>query len=425
MAINFTLAPVRDVDADVDPMRRTWTGWDPARSAAELWEANRGIWPLSDERLVGQRYATLSFEGCVQVVALIDGVEVHVAGTSPMKALTGQVLTADHPVALALLGRPVPEGDDAVVTLETEDVERAAAAPTAPVLRAAADAPRAGFLLTYDPDRWEWSEGGVLAAAEATAHGRLYKAQWSTGSRSAGITPGDRAFLLRQGAGPRGVVASGVFRSGVVELPGGERPGERHHALVDWDTVLGAEDVLPLEVLQARVPAGAWTPMESGLQVSPDALVGLEALWAEHRTSTVVADRARAGRGREPAPARRRAVEDAAWERLVRHFVADGWQVEDTRTTQPYDAVATRGPQARYLTATGTQTAADHVLVTEEEIEHARAHPDACVLGVLAGVVLDEAGDAVPGTGHLRVLPWDPDAGTLTPATYRYTPPSP
>lgn len=425
MAINFTLAPVRDVDADVDPMRRTWTGWDPARSAAELWEANRGIWPLSDERLVGQRYATLSFEGCVQVVALIDGAEVHVAGTSPMKALTGQVLTADHPVALALLGRPVPEGDDAVVTLETDDVERAAAAPTSPVLRAAAGAPRAGFLLTYDPDRWEWSEGGVLAAAEATAHGRLYKAQWSTGSRSAGITPGDRAFLLRQGAGPRGVVASGVFRSAVAALPVGDGAGVRHHALVDWDTVLGAEDVLPLDVLRERVPAGVWTPMESGLQISPDALVGLEALWAEHRTSTVVADRARAGRGREPAPARHRAVEEAAWERLAQHFRADGWQVEDTRTTQPYDAVATRGPQTRYLTATGTQTAADHVLVTEEEIEHARAHPDACVLGVLAGVVLDEAGDAVPGTGHLRVLPWDPDAGTLTPATYRYAPPSP
>lgn len=425
MAINFTLAPVRDVDADVDPMGRTWTGWDPARSAAELWEANRGIWPLSDARLVGQRYATLSFEGCVQVVARIDGAQVHVAGTSPMKALTGQVLTADHPVALALLGAVVPAGVDAVAVLDTSEAERAAVAPAPPSPRAAGRPVRAGFLLTYDPDRWEWSEGGVLAAAEATAHGRLYKAQWSTGSRSAGITPGDRAFLLRQGAGPQGVVASGVFRSAVAALPVGDGAGERYHALVDWDTVLGAEDVLPLDVLRARVPAGAWTPMESGLQISPDALVGLEALWAEHRTSTVVADRARAGRGREPAPARRRAVEEAAWERLVQHFVADGWQVDDTRTTQPYDAVATRGPQTRYLTATGTQTAADHVLVTEEEIDHARAHPDECVLGVLAGVVLDEAGDAVPGTGHLRVHPWDPDAGTLTPATYRYAPPSP
>ena len=59
MAINFILAPAWDTDPQVEAMGRSWVGWDPTRTDAELWDTNRGVWRLSKRRVADERYACL------------------------------------------------------------------------------------------------------------------------------------------------------------------------------------------------------------------------------------------------------------------------------------------------------------------------------------------------------------------------------
>ena len=97
-----------------------------------------------------------------------------------------------------------------------------------------------------------------------------------------------------------------------------------------------------------------------------------------------------------------------------------GWNVTDTRFGNPYDAVATRGDQVLFREAKGTETSGQSVIVTRGEVEHARAHPGQCVLGVLSEIIFDAKGDVEPKSGVFRVLPWDPDTGELIPAGYQW-----
>ncbi|MFD0597307.1 hypothetical protein ACFQZ4_37680 [Catellatospora coxensis] len=71
MAVNFLLTDARGVPDD-DPLGRSWVGWRPDATDDELWEVNRGLWTLGRPSL-DERFATLSYDGCVQVVAEITG----------------------------------------------------------------------------------------------------------------------------------------------------------------------------------------------------------------------------------------------------------------------------------------------------------------------------------------------------------------
>lgn len=425
VAINFILAKAWATDPATETMGRSWVGWDPARTADELWETNRGVWRLSAQRMAKERFATLSYGGVVQVVARIEGAETFQDHGAPKTALVGPVLPDNHPVAAALLGRAVPAQRNPVVYLDTREVDDmgdVAARPSP----ARSHVPE-GFLLTYNPDRWTWDEAEVATAVAVTRSGRSYKGDWATGIRSSGIEPGDRAFLLRQGREPRGIVAAGTFRSRIGTGPHFDtaRAGEATYALVNWDTVLEPAEILPVSVLQDAIPEHNWTPLGGGTSLPPAVLDRLEAVWSDHVRELgrgEVAPPRRGGQGWEKDPLRRKVIEKEAQARLMRCFdAADGWLVVDTHAHHPYDAIATRGGETWYLEAKGTVTAGETVLVTRGEVEHARAHRGECVMGVLSGVEFD-GDDVIAGSGSLRVYDWDPDAGALTPVTFSYAP---
>jgi hypothetical protein len=113
----------------------------------------------------------------------------------------------------------------------------------------------------------------------------------------------------------------------------------------------------------------------------------------------------------------RRAIEDAAQDRLMRLDRDDGWTVTDTRQNRPYDAVAVRGTEQIYLEAKGTQSAGQSVIVTRNEVDHARRHPGQCWIGVWSGIRFkDEHVD--PEAGTFRVVPFEPDDRDLRPRDY-------
>lgn len=109
MPLNFKLGPVFEVNPDDDPMSRTWAGWSPTHTPQQTYDKNRGLWLLGP-RAERERYATFSFDGTVQVVVAIDGIETIPAktyGARSKRAIIGRVLEAGDPVHDALIGQPV------------------------------------------------------------------------------------------------------------------------------------------------------------------------------------------------------------------------------------------------------------------------------------------------------------------------------
>ena len=45
-----------------------------------------------------------------------------------------------------------------------------------------------------------------------------------------------------------------------------------------------------------------------------------------------------------------------------------------------------------------------------------------CQMGIVSGIRILDEGRVDPASGSLMILDWDPDAGTLRPTRYRYTP---
>lgn len=187
----------------------------------------------------------------------------------------------------------------------------------------------------------------------------------------------------------------------------------------------------PLTHIEAAWPAALGNMPQSGV-LALDGIADsqlrawglLQTLYGvEARDDEAVADDnvSGVGAGRVLDSALRRRIEDYAQDALMRRYEKRGYEVQDTRTTRPYDAVARRGRRALYLEAKGTQSERVNVEVTAGEANHVRAHPGQCVLGVVTGIVVDTDGSV--GGGVLHVFePWEIDEGSLTPVAYRHIP---
>jgi hypothetical protein len=135
MAINLKLSPVRHIDPETEPWRRSWLGWDARRTDEELWEQNRGIWALSPTKVEVEHFATLSYDGRRRIAAELTG---HELVYDPRRQrnyviLVGNVLAPGDPVRDALVGKPDWPGRNPVTYYDTSALERTphiAAAPS-------------------------------------------------------------------------------------------------------------------------------------------------------------------------------------------------------------------------------------------------------------------------------------------------------
>lgn len=282
------------------------------------------------------------------------------------------------------------------------------------------------YLLTWNPELSRETALRWFEELEVVAAGGFVSGRWSTGNRTSGIAPGDRAYLLRQGSEPRGIVASGYFASDVYsDQDWRGRDRDANYADVDWDAVVPMDDPLPATVLEIRVPGVYWHPQIGGILVDESSADRLSALWSEHVGALQHRpDRDEQGdQGVLLDTRARRAIEDHAQAMLTEHYRADGWVVVDRRHGHPYDAVATRQGASVFLEAKGTQGAGNMVLVTHGEVAFALDHPGECVMGIVSGIEVDRgAGTVVPGSGTLRIVEWKPEEEELTPQTYLWRP---
>lgn len=103
MAIRVKLGDYQRAGDD-DVLGRKYIGYFPRMTEEEVWEAGRGVWKMNRERATRERFALVVGEGVVRAVAEITGM----SDAGDRVALEGSLLSPEHPVCAAYLGRPDP-----------------------------------------------------------------------------------------------------------------------------------------------------------------------------------------------------------------------------------------------------------------------------------------------------------------------------
>lgn len=294
------------------------------------------------------------------------------------------------------------------------------------------------ILLTWNPDVWFISDETWTAWIDEVARDGVSHGNWSTGHNKS-IQPGDRCYLVKQGKGPRGIVASGWASSDVYQDERTEGAGDVENAVeVDWDTVVDPEAPLPMDRLKAKVPEVNWRYlMTSGITAKPAAEEKIARLWEEH-----IAGKPRRRRAtpkpeipsREAPPKRaaslapgakvKMAVAKHAQDMVFADYESRGWSVEIHADNHPYDLKALKDGQTLYIECKGTQGSGLKVNMTYNEVDFANNHAREYELAVVSKVKLNKNGTVKKKSGELRIVPWDPGATHIPRSFYVSLPPA-
>lgn len=115
----------------------------------------------------------------------------------------------------------------------------------------------------------------------------------------------------------------------------------------------------------------------------------------------------------------RSAIEDRAMELATEYFVELGYEVDDMHTGNPFDLRVRRGTDELTVEVKGTQTSGGAVILTANEVSHARANAPHVVLVVARDICVADDMDRSARGGELDVYwPWVPDEHQLRAAHY-------
>lgn len=127
------------------------------------------------------------------------------------------------------------------------------------------------------------------------------------------------------------------------------------------------------------------------------------------------------GQGYENFSKRRKAIEAHAMGKAINYYMRHGWTVTDVSRRRSYDLHCTRGQQILHVEVKGTASRGDIVLLTRNEVEHARGAYPSVALFVVAGIRISRGDHPHAAGGRvLRSEPWDIRTGELTALAYQY-----
>jgi hypothetical protein len=107
-------------------------------------------------------------------------------------------------------------------------------------------------------------------------------------------------------------------------------------------------------------------------------------------------------------------------------FYREDWDVEDVHGTESYDLICRRHGEEKHVEVKGTTTDGTEVILTPNEVRHAREHPYTALF-ILSNITIERTVDGtVTAAGGDQQLfdPWPIDDGTLTPLGFPYQVPS-
>ena len=119
------------------------------------------------------------------------------------------------------------------------------------------------------------------------------------------------------------------------------------------------------------------------------------------------------------------AIEKHAMNIATKHYQEAGWNVIDVSKEASFDLFCTNpsGEEVR-VEVKGTTLDGSHVLLTANEVEHARTFYPSVALAIVAGIgTINSEESRIAYGGHLIIIePWDINVGNLKPLTYVYHP---
>ena len=129
------------------------------------------------------------------------------------------------------------------------------------------------------------------------------------------------------------------------------------------------------------------------------------------------------GQGFSPSPQRRKAVELHAMSVASAHFQSLGYSVKNTSANKPYDLKASNETEVLYVEVKGTSAGGEQVFLTKNEVAHAQAHPQACVLFVVYQIEVagTHAQPSASGGTKRIIWPWVPSDDALLALSFQYT----
>ncbi len=129
-----------------------------------------------------------------------------------------------------------------------------------------------------------------------------------------------------------------------------------------------------------------------------------------------------AGQGFQVPPKHRRALEQAAMQTATDYFENLNWDVEDVSLRKSYDLRCTKGQEEIHVEVKGTTSEGEQVLLTPNEVRHAREYYPNVVLFIVSKLNITTKDDTIEvHDGNIEILwPWRVEDTDLTPIGYTY-----
>jgi hypothetical protein len=196
---------------------------------------------------------------------------------------------------------------------------------------------------------------------------------------------------------------------------------QSHGSAVDkeiWDEFAEDREGLAREARAIRISIESGAITERRPPTSPPEIAGTIAEAAEH------AGRRSSGQGFSQSAGLRSEIERYAMAQATRYFSACGWaSVEDVSRARCFDLVCQRGSSELRVEVKGTTSEGNRILLTRNEVTHARRVFPRIALYVLADIAameLDDGAYRVSGGVEIVRNPWDIDAGNLQALAFEY-----
>ena len=146
------------------------------------------------------------------------------------------------------------------------------------------------WLLTWNPDKWNWEDFGEAVEKAKTEEG--YNCTWSCANTN--VLIGDRVFLSILGTPNNGIIASGYATgTSFVDLHWDEELAAEGKTVnrinVKFDKIINykKEDFLSQHELKELFPGQHWSTQSSGIMIKEDYVKPLEQLWEKYGVSSV------------------------------------------------------------------------------------------------------------------------------------------
>ncbi|MBN2892968.1 MAG: HNH endonuclease [Bacteroidales bacterium] len=142
------------------------------------------------------------------------------------------------------------------------------------------------FLFAWNPDNWKWID--LEKNLEELKNTGKVTLKWSCISHNK-VRPGDRAFLIRLGVNPKGLIGSGkVISEPFLSPHWGDKDKDVHRVLIEFDVLIDAEkeQILLLENLKNKLKNQNWTPQSSGISIKNEIIPELEKEWFNFLATT-------------------------------------------------------------------------------------------------------------------------------------------